>query len=54
MFVPVMGVWPVGMSMIIFKVLVFMNMRLTNNPYMFMNMMIIVVIVYMRMNLLFM
>src|SRR5450759_4904090 len=52
MIVPVLGIRPVGMSMIFFKVLVFMNMRLTNDSCMFVNVMIIVVIVQMRMNLL--
>jgi hypothetical protein len=54
MFVPMMGVRPVGMSMIFFKVLVFMNVRLTNDSCMFVNVMIIVVIVQMRMNVLLM
>ncbi|GEM_PF-6336124 len=49
MYVPVMCVWPVGMNMIFFKVLVFVNMRLLGELCVFVNMMHILVIVQMRM-----
>jgi hypothetical protein len=45
MFVPVVCVGPVGMSMISFHVIVFMNMWLTNSIFMVVDMMIVVVIV---------
>lgn len=45
MFVPVMRVRPVGMNMIFFKVLMFVNISFMNNSYVFVNMMNIVVIV---------
>ena len=45
MFVSVMRVRPVGMNMLFFPVLVFVNMRLMNDSYVFVNMMDIVVIV---------
>ena len=50
MFVSVMCVWPVGVNMTFFRVLVFVNMRLMNDSCVFVNMMTIFVIVQMRMN----
>ena len=50
MFVSVMCVWPVGVNMIFFRVLVFVNMWLINNAYVFMIMMNIFMVVQMRMN----
>ena len=44
-----MRVRPVGMSMMFFQVLVFVNMHILNVSYVFVNMMHIVVIVQMRM-----
>ena len=45
-----MRVRPVGMNMMFFPVLVFVNMHLMNDSYVFVNMMNIVVIVQMRMS----
>ena len=50
MFVSVMCVWPVGVNMIFFRVLVSVNMWLINNAYVFMIMMNIFMVVQMRMN----
>lgn len=54
MFMPVMRVWPVGMNMIFFNVLVFVNMRFVSGICVFVNMMNICVVVQMRMNRLLM
>ena len=45
-----MRVRPVGMNMMFFPVLVFVNMRLMNDSQVFVNMMNIVVMVQMRMS----
>jgi hypothetical protein len=54
MFMPVVCVGPVGMSMVLFHVIVFMNMWFTNGLFMIVEMMIVVVIVQMYMSLLLM
>jgi len=50
MFMSMMRVRPVGMKMMFFPVLVFVNMRLMNDSQVFVNMMNIVVMVQMRMS----
>lgn len=54
MSVPVMCVRPMGMSVIVAHMLVFMNMGLTNGFFMVVDMMIVLVIVRMRMDLVLM